>query len=104
MSISMRMLSLSAAAAISALFLGSVSAGAADMVSGHYPSAPKASRQHVASASYANEECELLTVTQTGQARTVRICHPVVDVKPMKTNGSSSGDAGDGSSYTITQQ
>lgn len=103
MSISLRMLSLSAAAVLGSLFIGSVAAGAADMAGGYYPQAGKASRQHVASAAYANEECELLAVTQAEQSRTVRICHPIVDVKPTPTKGSSSGDAGNGSSFTVTQ-
>jgi hypothetical protein len=103
MSISLRMLSLPAGAALMALFAASVPAGAADMAGGYYPPAAKTSGRHVVATTYANEECELLSVTQSGQARTVRICHPVVDVQPVRSR-SSSGDAGNGSSFTITQQ
>lgn len=100
MSMSLRMFSLSTVAAAGALLATSMSAGAADMVGGSY----KSSRQHAVQTAYANEECELLNVTQSGSARTVRICHPVFDVKPAPTKGSSTGDAGDGSSFTVTQQ
>lgn len=76
-------------------------ATAADLVGGYYP--PAAKRQYAHTA-YAGEECGLLKVTQSEQSRIVRICSPVLDLKPTPTRGTSTGDAGDGSSFTVTQQ
>jgi hypothetical protein len=78
-------------------------AGAADLVRGYYPPAAKSQRHYVRTA-YANEECGLLKVTQSGYSRIVRICSPVLDLRPAPTRGTSSGDAGNGSSFTVTQQ
>ncbi len=94
--------SLSFAAAIA---LGTVSvlpAAAADLVGGYYPPAAKGQRHYVRTT-YVNEECGLLKVTQSGSSRIVRICSPVLDLKPAPTRGSSTGDAGNGSSFTVTQ-
>jgi hypothetical protein len=95
--------SLSVAAAIALGICSAAPAGAADLVGGYYPSAAMSQRHYVQTA-YANEECGLLRVTQSGQSRIVRICSPVLNLKPTPTRGTSTGDGGDGSSFTITQQ
>lgn len=94
-------LSVAAVIAIGAFTAGSASA--ADLVGGYYPPAAKGQRHYVRTA-YVNEECGLLKVTQSSQSRIVRICSPVLDLRPAPTRGSSSGDAGDGSSFTVTQR
>lgn len=94
---------LSFAAGFALLASGVVSATAADLAGGYYPPPAKGQRHYVQTA-YANEECGLLKVTQSGYSRIVRICAPVLNLKPAPTRGTSSGDGGDGSSFTITQQ
>ena len=95
--------SLSVAAAIALGICSVAPAGAADLVGGYYPPAAKGQRHYVRTA-YVNEECGLLKVTQSGSSRIVRICTPVLDLRPAPTRGTSSGDAGNGSSFTVTQQ
>jgi len=75
---------------------------AVDLVGGYYPPAARGNR-HYFRTTYANEKCGLLKVTQSEQSRIVRICTPILNLKPNPTRGTSSGDAGDGSSYTVTQ-
>ena len=95
------LLSIAAATALGAFAV--LPASAADLVGGYYPPAAKSQRHYVRTA-YVNEECGLVKVTPSGQSRIVRICSPVLDLAPAPTRGTSSGDAGNGSSFTVTQQ
>lgn len=96
--------SLSLAAAVALTATAILPAHAADMVGGYYPPAAKSYRQHAVRTAYRNEECGLLKVTQSQQSRIVRICTPVLDLTPSPSSGSSSGDVGNGSSFTVTQR
>lgn len=93
-------LSVAAAVALSASVV--LPAGTADLVGGYRPPAAKGNRHYVWTRNV-NEECGLLKVTQSEQSRIVRICAPILNLKPNPTRGTFSGDSGGGSSYTVTQ-